>query len=253
MADGSMDPAVEAVRRGLIPPFLSMQPALTASGVSLGPFGPVGSSARPTPPVGGGQSSLPYLELWGDDALRDSFSLELNSRSGRLQARQETPTTELGMVRFWSGYGDRLGSEGDAAQAAVVRMYVGWLHEMFLRKVKFSVVSAVDKEMRRDWASAGAISFDRARMDSFLALAVVMSDTSRARTGGGSGGGGDDFGGGNNRRASAGGGRGGSASESELCFRFNAESGCRFGKTCKFDHVCSECGESGHGRSTCEG
>ena len=42
----------------------------------------------------------------------------------------------------------------------------------------------------------------------------------------------------------------GAASEA-VCRRFNSTSGCPFGAQCKFKHVCSKCGSTAHGLSTC--
>ena len=42
-------------------------------------------------------------------------------------------------------------------------------------------------------------------------------------------------------------------SRSEICLRFNGQAGCRFSDSaCKYQHSCLGCGQSGHGRSTCD-
>lgn len=37
----------------------------------------------------------------------------------------------------------------------------------------------------------------------------------------------------------------------EVCNRFNSRNGCKGPPNCRYKHLCKQCGESGHGRTTC--
>jgi len=256
--DVNINAAVRALQQGRL--FEAIQPNTTVSG--MGPYGNRPAFGGGRAPQGGDRppQGLDFAnfsggaaELWGQGAFSsNNMVLELRPGGG-ICAKEYGPTDSKTLVAKWQDVLRKLELEpGREVECEHIRNYITWMTDAFLGGIAFSTILAVDKDTRQRWKRAGTVTFNRAILDS--AMAVVIATSMRAGqapppprdyAGGGRGDGDRDAPDGD---YADGGGRG---APEKLCYNFNKASGCTRGDGCKFAHTCDVCGRKGHGRSAC--
>ena len=177
--DEAIQGAVQAMQRGL--PFQAIQPRLNVSGMRSLPEGNrPGVGGGPRAPLGRGFSNFSggAAEMWGQNPFSSTNMVLEVSPSGGLTAREYGPTTARILVGKWEDVLRALSQDPErASEYAHVFEYIHWMNCAFLDGQSFTTVLAVDKDARQRWNREGGVTFDRAILDS--AMAVIIAGSAR--------------------------------------------------------------------------